>query len=60
MIIRGGTFIRPGTHLEHFLRGAKYFSKNLRGVKKIAKNLRGLKFLTKVEFKGCENFCKQL
>ena len=54
--LRGRTFFQPGTHLEHFLRGAKLSTKNLRGLKKCTENIRGLKILDVAEFKGCEIF----
>ena len=40
-----GTFFQPGTHWEHFLRGAKLSTKNLRGLKKCTEKIRGLKIL---------------
>ena len=53
---KGWDIFQPGTHLEHFLRGAKLSTKNLRGLKKCAENIRGLKILNLAEFKGCEIF----
>ena len=56
LLLRGRSFFQPGTRLEHFLRGLKFFSRNLRGLKKIPKNLRGLKIFASLAFKGSKIF----
>ena len=55
-ILRGGSFLSPGTRSECFLRGVKFLAENLRGMEISWEIIRGMKFSHTRRNKGYEIF----